>query len=152
MAAALLVLLLPAAQGHDLPGGVQLGMNADQLQQAVPTLQPARRPARLAGGLVGSWSGAAVDVAGVALAPTFYMADGQLQRIEYLAPAGAGAQAFDALVGWGRAAFGPEMASGGPEGRYAAWSADTIDVYLQHTSSQVRLVVKQRVLKDAGQL
>lgn len=153
---AALALLLPAAHAHDLPGAVQLGMSAGQLQQAVPALQPVKRPARLAGGLVGSWSGAALEVDGVALTPTFYMADGQLQRVEYVAQPGAGAPAFDALLRWGRAAFGPETASAGPEGQYAAWSDATMDVYLQRTggshSSQVRLVVKQRVLKDASQL
>lgn len=150
--AAVLALLLPAAQAHELPGAVQLGMTAEQLQQAIPALQPVRRPARLAGGLVGSWSGAPVDLEGVALTPTFYMADGQLQRIEYLAQPGVGAQAFDALVRWGRAAFGPESASGGPEGQYATWADEAMDVYLQRTPAQVRLVVKQRVLKDASEL
>jgi hypothetical protein len=147
--------LPPAALAQDLPGGVQLGVSAQQLQETVPALRRVPRPAHLAGGLVGAWSGPPVEMAGVALTPTFFFADGQLRRIEYLAsPARAGA--FDALVAWGRAAWGPELASEAPEGAYATWTHDGIDAYLQRTGSaqrpQVRLVVKQRVVKDDSQL
>jgi hypothetical protein len=147
--------LAPAARAQDLPAGVTLGMTAQQLQQTVPALTHVARPAHLAGGLLGSWSGPAVEVVGVALVPTFFFADGRLRRVEYLA-APPQADAFAALVAWGRAAWGPELASAGPEGAYAAWTHGDIDAYLQRTGSaqrpQVRLVVKQRVEKDAGEL
>lgn len=135
-------------QAQALPGGVQLGMTVPQLQQAVPGLHPVPRPARLAGGLVGSWAGPAVDVAGVSLAPTFFLAEGQLRRVEYLAAPGS----FDALLAWGRAAWGPELASQSPEGAYATWTSGELDAYLQQAGSTVRLVLKRRILKDDSEL
>jgi hypothetical protein len=150
---ACLGLLACAAGAQALPGGVALGMSPQELRQAQPVLVPVRHPPRLAGGLVGKWSGPGVDVAGVALAPTFFFADEQLERVEYLALAGAGAQAFDALLAWGRTAWGPELASRGPEGDYATWTTDALDVYLQHAGAgQVRLVIKRHVEKDASEL
>src|SRR5205085_11606440 len=107
------IALLAAAQAHaqSLPGGGQIGMTVPQLQQAVPGLKPVARPARLAGGLVGSWSGPEVDIEGIAFTPTFFFADAQLRRVEYVTTAGATAGALDALVAWGRAQCGPELAS-----------------------------------------
>lgn len=153
----LILSLLPAfAQAQALPGGVQLGMTVPQLQQAVSALRPVARPARLAGGLVGGWSGPVVDVAGVALVPTFFFAEAQLRRIEYLAAGDDGAAGFDALLAWGRAAWGAELAARNPEGAYASWSSDELDVYLQLAQAaqrpQLRLVIKRRVLKDASEL
>lgn len=148
-----LVLLACAAGAQALPGGVALGMSPQELRLAQPTLVPLRHPPQLAGGLVGKWSGPAVDVAGVALAPTFFFADDQLERVEYLAAADAGAQAFDALLAWGRGAWGQELASRGPEGDYATWTTDALDVYLQRTGAgQVRLVIKRHAEKDASEL
>lgn len=148
-----LLLLACAAGAQALPGGVALGMSPQELRQAQPVLVPVRHPPRLAGGLVGRWSGPAVDVAGLALAPTFFFADDRLERVEYLASADAGAQAFDALLAWGRHAWGPELASRGPEGDYATWTSDALDVYLQRTAAgQVRLVIKAHLEKDASEL
>ena len=153
--AACVVLAPRPASAQDLPGGAQLGMSAQALQQALP-LRPVQRPARLAGGLVGRWSAPAFNLAGVAITPTYFLADGQLERVEYLADPASGAQAFDALRAWGRAAWGPELASQSPEGAYAAWSSDETDAYLQRTGTAdapvVRLVIKRRVVKDAGEL
>lgn len=150
---ACLVLLAAAACAQALPGGVALGMSPQELRQAQPTLAPLRHPPRLGGGLVGRWSGPAVDVAGVALAPTFFFADDQLERVDYLASADAGAPAFAALLAWGRAAWGPELASRGPEGEYATWTNDALDVYLRRTGAgQVRLVIKRHAEKGASEL
>jgi hypothetical protein len=95
-------------------------------------------------------------VAGVDLAPTFYFADGQLQRVEYLAAPVASGQAFESLLAWGRAAWGTELSSQGPEGAYANWATADADVYLQQSAGargvQLRLVVKRRILKGAGEL
>jgi hypothetical protein len=150
------VLAAVAAHAQALPGGAALGMSAQQLQQAVPALQPVPHPPRLAGGLVGRWTAPFVTVAGVDLAPTFYFADGQLQRVEYLAAPGASGQAFESLLAWGRAAWGTELSSQGPEGAYANWATADADVYLQQSAGargvQLRLVVKRRILKDAGEL
>lgn len=137
-----------------LPGGAELGMSVPQLQQAVPGLERVAHPARLAGGLAGSWTGPAVQVAGIALTPTFFVAHGAVRRVEYLAPAGS--PAFDPLVAWGRSAWGAELASESPEGAYATWSRGDADVYVQRASgasgTQVRLVFRQVVAKDAGEL
>jgi hypothetical protein len=154
--AACIALLASAAQARELPGDVALGMSAQQLRQAVPALKPVRHPARLAGGLVGRWSGPAIALAGVTLTPTYFFAEAELRRVEYLAQADAGPQAFDALLQWGRAAWGPEMASQGAEGAYASWSDEEMDAYLQRTDGAqapvVRLVVKKRAGKDASEL
>lgn len=144
-----------AASPSSLPGGVALGMTVPQLQQVQPGLKRVPHPPRLAGGLVGSWSGGAVAVAGLALTPTFYLSDGQLQRIEYLARDG-GPAAFAALLGWARASWGAELAAADPDSALASWSTDDMDAYLQLASpgptGPVRLVVKRRVLKDASEL
>lgn len=144
-----------AAAPAPLPGGVTLGMTVAELRQSQAAPRRVARPVRMTGGLVGSWTADPVDVAGVALAPTFFLAAGQLQRVEYLAGPGDAA-AFAALLEWGRQAWGPELATSGPEGAYASWSTDAIDAYLQLAAGsggpRARLVVRQRVLKDAGEL
>lgn len=148
--------LAPPACAGELPGGVQLGMSAQDVQHVVPGLRRLPHPAHLARGVVGCCAGAAVDVAGVALTPTFFFAGGKLRRVEYLAAADAGPSAFDALLQWGRAAWGAELASQNPEGSYATWADDGLDMYLQRTSGQaapeVRLVIRERVLKDGSEL
>lgn len=147
---------LPAYAAPTLPGNAQLGMSADQLQDAVASARRVARPARMTGGLVGSWSAGAVDVAGVPFTPTFFFADGALRRVEYVAAAVDASAAFDAVRAWARAQWGAELVSQNPEATYATWSTDDMDVYLQMTSSrdrpELRLVVKSRVLKDASEL
>lgn len=155
LAAACIAIASFAAHAQSLPGGFTLGMTVPQLQQAEPALRRVPHPARLAGGLVGSWSGHAIDVAGVALTPTFFFAEGQLRRVEYLARDG-GPAAFAALLAWARGMWGEELAANAPEGAYASWEREDTQVYLQRAGAargeQVRLVTKQRVLKDAGEL
>ncbi|MBK0394829.1 hypothetical protein [Ramlibacter algicola] len=147
LAALAALLVATPVRAQVLPGGAQLGMTPEQLQQAVPTLRAER--ARAPRGFTAAWSATGIDLAGVPLTASFAMADGQVQRIEYLAAPAA----YDALLQWGRATFGPEMASNGPEGQYASWSNDALDAYLQRTDgSPVRLVVKRRILKDASEL
>ena len=134
-----------------LPGGAELGMSVPQLQQAVPALERVPWPVRMAGGLVGSWRAATLQVAGVALMPTFFFSEGELRRVEYVADA----TAYDALLAWGRATWGAELASQGSEGAYAAWTTGTTQAYLQQAAGarpQVRLVVKRITAKDAGEL
>ena len=127
-------------------------MTVPELQQARPTLKHVAHPARLAGGLVGSWADDTVSVAGVALTPTFYIADGRLERIEYLARDG-GAADYATLLAWGRNAWGAELASTAPEASYATWSSGDTEAYLQLArGDQVRLVVRHRAQKDAGEL
>lgn len=155
LAMAWLTIPCAAADRPSLPGGAALQMTVPELQQAQPGLKHVAHPSRLAGGLVGSWSAGAIDVAGVALTPTFYFADGRLERVEYLARDG-GRAAFSALLGWARNAWGTELAATDPEGAYASWTTEDMDTYLQLAGAspggQVRLVVKQRVLKDAAEL
>jgi hypothetical protein len=156
LAFACIAWLAASAHAQTLPGGVQLGMDAQQLQQAVPALKPVPRPVHLAGGLVGRWLAPAFDLSGVAVTPTFFFADAQLRRVEYLAAANPDTDAFDALLRWGRATWGPELASQNPEGAYATWAAGDIEAYLQQTAGpagpQVRLVIKRRLVKDDSKL
>lgn len=147
--------LAPAAPAEPLPGGAVLGMTVPQLQQAEPALKRVPHPTRLTGGLVGSWSGTTVQVAGVALTPTYFFADGRLLRIEYLASSGSSGE-FAALLARGRDALGEALVSSAPEGAYANWDIEDMQVYLQFTKTsrgeQVRLVAKRRVLKDGREL
>jgi hypothetical protein len=144
-----------ASAAPALPGNVQLGMSIEQLREAVPALVRVPRPQRMAGGLVGSWSAPAIEVAGVQLTPTFYFAGQVLQRIEYAGGAADAPKAFDALRAWARSRWSQELASQGAEGSYASWATEDADVYLQMTNgerAEVRLVIKRRVLKDGGEL
>ena len=130
-------------------------MTVAQLRHARPASKRVARPVRMGGGLVGSWSEARLQLAGVALTPTFFFARGQLQRVEYLAREG-GFAAFAALRAWARTTWGAELAADGPEGAYASWSSEDTDAYLQMTNTgrgdQVRLVVRRRVTRDASEL
>ena len=96
------LLLAGAVHAQTLPGGVQLGMTVEQLQQAVPALRAEKPAGRAVRGT--AWSATGVDLAGVPLTVSFAVADGQVQRIEYL----AASQAYDALLQWGRTTFGPD--------------------------------------------
>jgi hypothetical protein len=144
-----------ASAAQALPGNAQLGMSAEQLHEAIPALKRIAHPARMTGGLLGSWSGPSTDIAGVSFVPTFFFAEGELRRVEYVAQATEASTAFDAVRAWGRAQWGAELASQNPEGAYATWASDDMDVYLQMTGSQpqqLRLVIKRRLLKDASEL
>ena len=63
---------------------------------------------------------------------------------------------YDAVLAWARAQWGAELSSQGSEGAYANWAQGDVDVYLQRVGgtqpSQLRLVVKRRVLKNANEL
>ncbi|MCG2592307.1 hypothetical protein LZ009_05880 [Ramlibacter sp. XY19] len=150
------LLLLPVIAGaQPVPGGFALGMNATQLQQADPALKRVPHPARLSGGLAGIWSGGDVRLGEVALTPTFFLAEGELRRVEYLAHDGLAAT-YAALLAWARGMWGAELASNAPEGAYASWDTPELQAYLQRTvtprGEQVRLVTRKRALKDAGEL
>lgn len=135
-------------------------MTADELHAALPAAERVQRPQRMTGGLLGSWRAAPVQMAGLLFEPTFYFAASELRRVEFVATAqGAadnGAAAFGALVQWGRAAFGNELASRDPGSAYAAWVSNDTDVYVQQVSdprhASVRLVYKARQLRDGSEL
>ena len=140
---------------EDMPGGAQLGMSADQLAQSVPSLTKVRRPVRMTGGLVGSWSGSSTEIGGVRMTPTYFFAEGELRRIEYFYESSHTSADFDALVAWGRGRWGQEVTSYGPRTTYASWAKDDVDAMIQQTEGspgQLRFIVKERVLKDASQL
>lgn len=149
-----------ALHAQALPPGVRLGMTVDELHAALPAAQRVQRPQRLAGGLLGSWRAAPVEMAGLVFEPTFFFAASQLRRVEYLAAAQAapdsGASAFGQLVQWGRGVFGNELASRDPGSAYAAWTSGDADVYVQQVSdprrASVRLVYKARQLRDGSEL
>jgi hypothetical protein len=160
LAALSLVALAHAATAQALPPGVRLGMSADELRQAVPDLERVQRPARLAGGLAGSWRAAPSVIAGLPFEPVFYFAGDQLRRVEWSASAEGqpdlGAAAFAEILAWGRGSFGPELASNDPGSAYAAWVQGDTDVYAQRSAdarhASVRLVYKLRQLKDGSEL
>ncbi len=160
LAASAALLAAGALHAQTLPPGVRLGMSAAALQAALPAAERVQRPQRLSGGLVGSWHGAPVEMAGLLFEPTFFFAASELRRVEYVATAQAtpdsGASAFAALVQWGRGAFGAELASRDPGSAYAAWVSNDTDVYVQQVSdprrASVRLVYKARQLRDGSEL
>jgi hypothetical protein len=143
------------ASAQPVPGGFVLGMSAAQLQQADPGLARVAHPSRLAGGLVGNWSGSAVRLGDVTLTPTLFLAEGELRRVEYLAREGSVA-AYASLLSWARGEWGQELASNAPEGAYASWDTPEVQAYLQRTSTargeQVRLVTRRKAAKDASEL
>ena len=159
LAACLLGALAPPLRAQALPEGADLGATPAELLRAMPGLEKVARPTRMAGGLAGLWRSAPVAVAGVPGNYTFFLAGGQVRRIEFWADApadpSAADAAFDALAAWGRALYGPEMPSGGPGARYAAWSRPGVDIYLQQAPpprAGVRLVRVARALRDGSAL
>lgn len=159
LAACLLCALAPPLQAQPLPTGADLGATAADLQRAMPDLERVARPMRMAGGLAGLWRSAPVALAGVVGNYTFFLAGGQVRRIEFFADAppdpSAADAAFDAIAAWGRDLYGAEMASGGPGARYAAWSRPGVDIYLQQAPpprAGVRLVRVARAQRDGSAL
>lgn len=154
------VLIAPVAQAQALPAGVHFGMTINELQAVQPEVQRVTKPQHLAGGLTGNWHGAPVVVAGLPFDLTFFFADSQLRRVEFLASTEPrthlNATAFDALVAWGRSTFGPELGSSDPGGKYAAWVSGDVDVYAQSAigphQASVRLVYKEQQRKDGQSL
>ncbi|MFM9926476.1 hypothetical protein VLK31_26045 [Variovorax sp. H27-G14] len=163
LAASAALLAAGALHAQALPPGVRLGMSAEQLHAVLPAAERVPRPQRLGGGLVGNWRAAPVEMAGLLFEPTFFFAASELRRVEYVANLQAtqatpdnGASAFAALVQWGRASFGTELASRDPGSAYAAWVSNDTDVYVQQVSdprrASVRLVYKARQLRDGSEL
>ncbi|MDH6166526.1 hypothetical protein M2282_001673 [Variovorax boronicumulans] len=160
LAAGAILFAAGALHAQALPPGVRLGMTADELQAALPAAERVHRPQRLAGGLLGSWRAAPVEMAGLVFEPTFFFAASELRRVEYVATAQAvpdnGASAFGQIVQWGRGVFGDELASRDPGSAYAAWTNGDTDVYVQQVSdprrASVRLVYKARQLRDGSEL
>ncbi|WPB58058.1 hypothetical protein [Xylophilus sp. GOD-11R] len=157
--AAGLAAVVPAASAQELPPGVRLGMGLAELRQALPALERVRRPQRLAGGLVGAWQVADAQVAGVIGTQTYYLAGGELRRIEFMADTAAlpdgGSAAFDAVVAAGRERWGPERPAQDAVSRYAAWSTADIDAYarlLAPPRAALQLVISARPPRDDRQL
>jgi hypothetical protein len=149
----------PAAPLQPLPAGVELGMGADALREAVPGAARVPRPQRLAGGLTGLWRLEPVVIAGVSGAQTFFFGGRELRRVEFVADASdqadSGAAAFGAMLAFGRSTYGPETAANDPSGSYAAWTHGGLEVYAQRVPAPratVRWVIKQSEGKDASEL
>jgi hypothetical protein len=142
-----------------LPAGVELGMGADALRDAVPGAARVPRPQRLAGGLAGLWRLEPVMIAGLSGAQTFFFSGRELRRVEFVADASdladGGAAAFGALLAFGRSTYGRETAANDPSGSYAAWTQGGLEVYAQRVPAPratVRWVIKQSEGKDASEL
>ena len=149
----------PAAPLQPLPAGVELGMGADALREAVPGAARVSRPQRVAGGLTGLWRLEPVVIAGVSGAQTFFFGGRELRRVEFVADASdqadSGAAAFGAMLAFGRSTYGPETAANDPSGSYAAWTHGGLEVYAQRVPAPratVRWVIKQSEGKDASEL
>jgi len=150
---------LTPAQLRPLPAGVELGMGADALRDAVPGAARVPRPQRLAGGLAGLWRLEPVVIAGLSGAQTFFFSGRELRRVEFVADASdladGGAAAFGALLAFGRSTYGPETAANDASGSYAAWTQGGLEVYAQRVPTPratVRWVIKQSEGKDASEL
>ncbi len=142
-----------------LPAGVELGMGADALRDAVPGAARVLHPQRLAGGLAGLWRLEPVVIAGLSGAQTFFFSGRELRRVEFVADASdladGGAAAFGALLAFGRSTYGRETAANDPSGSYAAWTHGGLEVYAQRVPAPratVRWVIKQSEGKDASEL
>ena len=163
VAGLLLALCCSAATAQAfLPPGVHLGMSTSELRQAVPRLQPVRRPQTVAGA-VGGWRLSDVQQDDLVFDGTFFITEQSLQRVELILQTGAAAQADDAfahLVAVLRASYGPELplhgALSGVEAGSASWVHEDMDILALHSGSsgqtRVRLIYKARVLRDASQL
>lgn len=152
----------PAAAQAPVPPGVHLGMSASELREAVPGLQPVRRPQTVAGA-VGRWRVADVQQADLVFDETFFFAEQTLQRVELVLQPGSSAQpdeVFAHLVASLRASYGPELPLHGGlssvEAGSASWIHDEMDILALQSGSasqtRVRLIYKARVLKDASEL
>ena len=152
----------PAAAQAPVPLGVHLGMSASELREAVPGLQPVRRPQTVAGA-VGRWRVAGVQQADLVFDETFFFAEHTLQRVELVLQPGNFAQTddvFEHLVASLRASYGPELPLHGGlssvEAGSASWVHEGIDILALRSGSagqaRVRLIYKTRVLKDASEL
>lgn len=82
LAASALFVAAGAPHAQALPPGVRLGMTVDELQAALPAAERVQRPQRLGGGLLGSWRGEPVQMAGLLFEPTFFFAASELRRVE----------------------------------------------------------------------
>ncbi len=148
------------AQGG-LPSGVQWGMSPAEVREAVPGVQPVRRPQTVAGA-VGSWRVPGVAQDDLLFDETFFFADQALQRVELLHqgdPDESG-DAFERLLSALRARYGPELQLYGGmsslDAGSASWVVDDTDILAMQTGPtgqvRVRLIYKARVLKDASEL
>ena len=150
-------LAVAAANAQEMAPGVVLGMSATDLVHALPQLEHVRRPPRLGGGMVGAWRADGVQMLGLTGQQTYYIADRQLRRIEFVGTTpdrldnGA---AFERLVSWGRTTYGQEVASADPGSRIAEWNTGDGSVYVpwDDLRGEIRLVYQLRVERDAGQL
>lgn len=152
---------LAAAQGP-IPSGVHLGMTASELREAVPGLQPVRRPQTVAGA-VSRWRVDHVQQADLVFDETFFFAEQTLQRVELVLQPDSSAQTDDVfahLVASLRASYGPELPLHGGlssvEAGSAFWVHDDLDILALQSGSagqtRVRLIYKARIVRDASAL
>ncbi len=136
-----------------------LGLDAGQLASRLPALQAVRAPRRLSSGAVGSLRVPDAQYGGLHFEQTLYLAHQKLQQTELVMAAPAPAEVA-ALAGSLRAQLGAELASSfsTPGGlvETASWVSGDADITLFHAVPParpgVRLVIKQRQLRDASEL
>lgn len=158
-ALAALWMLCAGAFAQDPDPAAQLGMAEPALRAGPQLLERVPHPERLASGARGLWRVARTHWGGMPFQQTFYLAQGTVQRIEWLllpealtAADGSGLGAFGRVVTLLQTSLGPALVAGD----VASWVAGDVDVAAYRTPSaggaRVRIVYKTRVLRDASAL
>jgi hypothetical protein len=136
-----------------------LGMTSNELASRLPAVQAVRPARRLSSGAIGSLRVADVLYEGLHFEQTLYLAHQKLQQTDLVMSSPAPDQ-VTALVQSLRTQLGPELASSfsTPDAvvATASWVSGDADVTLFYSAPperpSVRLVIRQRQLRDAGEL
>lgn len=148
-----------AAAQAVLDNAALLGMSASELASHLPPMHSVRAPRRLSSGAVGSLRVPDALYEGLHFEQTLYLSHQKLQQTDLVMASPEPGQVA-ALVQSLRTRLGAELASSfsTPDAvmETASWVSGDADVTLFHSSQpgrpQARLVIRQRQLRDAGEL
>ncbi|MES2512263.1 MAG: hypothetical protein V4625_20235 [Pseudomonadota bacterium] len=152
--------LCSAAHAQDvLDNTGLLGMSAGELTSRLPGIQAVRAPRRLSSGALGSLRVPDALYGGLHFEQTLYLAHQKLQQTDLVLNSPEPGQ-VDTLMQTLRARLGPELASSFSTSDAlidtASWVNGDADVTLFHVAPParpgIRLVIKQRQLRDASEL
>ncbi len=162
----LAALALCAAHAQTPWPNVTHGMSEAEVQAALPAAQALRRPVSGPRGLRGLLVMPGTPVAGIPFDTTFFFRDRRLQLVEQLyistQPGCDAKPAFGALVAQLHGRYGQELtandtaAGAGGANVTSSWVAGDTDVVASIAESaarcSIRLIYRERVLKDADEL